>query len=80
MQICGKIDEKSLLSGAIFDDSLNLKDFLNIVNGKADGNVYNQLCKGKHSKIIGIEWTSANEILFVTSQGLELYQASSFQI
>lgn len=48
--------------------------FINIVNGAAETVEYAQTCKGKANRIIGIEWISGNEIVFITDHGLELYQ------
>ncbi|XP_028393229.1 regulator of MON1-CCZ1 complex-like [Dendronephthya gigantea] len=48
-------------------------DFMNFIQG-SDGKEYQQSCKSKSAQIIGFNWTGANEIVFNTNQGLELYQ------
>ncbi|XP_072016705.1 regulator of MON1-CCZ1 complex-like [Amphiura filiformis] len=48
-------------------------EFINFTKG-ADPTEYSQTCKGKTTKIIGFNWTSVNEIVFITDHGLELYQ------
>ncbi|XP_046859554.1 regulator of MON1-CCZ1 complex-like [Xenia sp. Carnegie-2017] len=48
-------------------------DFLNFSQG-SDSKEYQQICKNKTAQIIGFNWTGANEIVFNTNQGLELYQ------
>lgn len=35
---------------------------------------YFQNCKSKSAKVLGFIWVSANEIIYVTDQGVELYQ------
>ncbi|XP_059481011.1 regulator of MON1-CCZ1 complex isoform X2 [Neocloeon triangulifer] len=48
-------------------------EFLNFLNG-IDCLEYSQSCKGKSNTIIGFIWTSQNEIVFVTDNGIELFQ------
>ncbi|PIK55686.1 hypothetical protein BSL78_07392 [Apostichopus japonicus] len=48
-------------------------EFINFYN-KEDLTEYSQVCKGKNYRITGFNWTSANEVVFVTDHGLELYQ------
>ncbi|XP_005990808.1 regulator of MON1-CCZ1 complex isoform X1 [Latimeria chalumnae] len=35
---------------------------------------YSQECKAKNGNILGFCWTSSNEIVFITDQGIEFYQ------
>uniref|UniRef100_L7M3J6 Uncharacterized protein n=1 Tax=Rhipicephalus pulchellus TaxID=72859 RepID=L7M3J6_RHIPC len=51
-------------------------EFVNF-SGTIDSVEYSQSCKGKATNILGIAWTCANEIVFVTDHGIELYQVSS---
>ncbi|KAI4484158.1 hypothetical protein M0804_007614 [Polistes exclamans] len=41
-----------------------------------DGIEYSQSCKGRTATILGFVWTHGNEILFVTDQGVELFQVN----
>jgi hypothetical protein len=38
-----------------------------------DTTEYTQACRSRTATLLGIEWTSENEILYLTNQGLELY-------
>eukprot|EP00111_Clytia_hemisphaerica_P004587 TCONS_00013170-protein len=49
-------------------------DFMNFYEG-ASVEEYTQSCKGRSTLIIGFCWTSPNDIVFVTNQGIEFYQA-----
>ena len=51
-------------------------DFINFYEG-ADKTEYSQTCKGRTAQIIGFSWTGANEIVFITNQGIEFYQIQS---
>eukprot|EP00794_Sanderia_malayensis_P006806 gene6806-7575_t len=57
--------------------SLKSIDFVNFDNGKANGPEYSQSCKGRTTQIMGFIWTSINELVIVTNQGIELYQIQS---
>lgn len=50
-------------------------NFYNFHNGLPSGRVYSQSCRSK-SKIIGLVWTSSNDIFFFTSTGLEFYHVN----
>lgn len=50
-------------------------NFINFQNGLPSGRPYSQSCKSK-SKILGIVWTSSNDIFFFTSTGLEFYHVN----
>ncbi|XP_041484541.1 regulator of MON1-CCZ1 complex-like isoform X1 [Lytechinus variegatus] len=52
-------------------------EFINFHTGSADTSEYSQMCKGKNTKIIGFNWVSGNEIVFITDHGLELYQVTA---
>lgn len=52
-------------------------DFMNFENGKITGNEYSQSCKGRSTQIMGFIWTSLNELVVVTNQGIEFYQIQS---
>ncbi|CAH8470632.1 unnamed protein product [Dicrocoelium dendriticum] len=52
----------------------NSVDFLNFVDGVPDGGEYSQQCKGKSAHLLGFVWCVSLEVLFVTSEQLELYQ------
>nr|XP_054772150.1 regulator of MON1-CCZ1 complex-like [Lytechinus pictus] len=52
-------------------------EFINFHTGSADTSEYSQMCKGKNTKIIGFNWISGNEIVFITDHGLELYQVTA---
>ncbi len=47
---------------------------LSASGAEADSVEYNQSCKAKNARILGLEWTAVNEVLFLTDHGLELYQ------
>ncbi|XP_065184010.1 regulator of MON1-CCZ1 complex-like [Sycon ciliatum] len=48
-------------------------DFVNL--GKSgDAAAYSQQCKGKTTEVRSFHWTNINEIIFVTTQGVEFYQ------
>lgn len=49
-------------------------DFINFYAG-ASTEEYSQSCKGRSTQIIGFCWTGLNDIVFVTNQGIEFYQA-----
>ncbi|TGZ71513.1 hypothetical protein CRM22_002584 [Opisthorchis felineus] len=49
-------------------------DFLNFSNGSPISSEYSHTCKGKKIKLLGFVWTTATEILLVTTESLELYQ------
>jgi hypothetical protein len=53
--------------------SPQIVDFVNLEK-KIDAVDYSQQCKGKVTQIIGFQWTGSNEIVFITTQGIELYQ------
>jgi len=48
-------------------------DFMNFYEG-ANVEEYSQPCKGRSTQIIGFCWTSPNDIVFITNQGIEFYQ------
>lgn len=52
-------------------------EFFNIVqlgaNGALDANSYDQPCKNKASTILGFYWNSPNEIVYLTTHGIEIY-------
>lgn len=50
-----------------------VQEFINFHDKKQSAE-YSQNCKSKNAKILGFIWMSASEILFVTDQGVELYQ------
>lgn len=50
-----------------------VQEFINFYDKKQSAE-YSQNCKSKNAKILGFIWMSASEILFVTDQGVELYQ------
>ncbi|XP_072901556.1 regulator of MON1-CCZ1 complex isoform X1 [Hemitrygon akajei] len=48
-------------------------DFINFIPD-LPSTEYSQECKTKNANILGFCWTSANEIVFITDQGIEFYQ------
>uniref|UniRef100_H2ZH32 Uncharacterized protein n=1 Tax=Ciona savignyi TaxID=51511 RepID=H2ZH32_CIOSA len=52
-------------------------EFANFLNGEPDRIEYSQTCKSKNNKILTFHWLSANEIVFVTILGIELYQVNT---
>ncbi|KAF8570414.1 hypothetical protein P879_03420 [Paragonimus westermani] len=54
----------------------NTVDFLSFVNGAPDVAEYSQGCKSKTATLLGFIWCSPLEILFVTTEHLELHQVS----
>lgn len=53
-------------------------EFMNFSpSNEPDGIEYSQSCKGRTAIILGFVWTHGNEILFVTDQGVELFQVRS---
>ncbi|XP_059140250.1 regulator of MON1-CCZ1 complex-like isoform X2 [Physella acuta] len=55
--------------------SLKTVEFINFLEDfTTDQTEYSQACKGKTTEIRGFVWSSSNEIIFVTSVGLEQYQ------
>lgn len=52
-------------------------EFINFHSGNADSSEYSQTCKGKNTKLIGFNWISGSEIIFITDHGLELYQVTA---
>ncbi|XP_046830140.1 regulator of MON1-CCZ1 complex isoform X2 [Vespa velutina] len=52
-------------------------EFMNFSSShEPDGIEYSQSCKGRTATILGFVWTHGNEILFVTDQGVELFQVN----
>ena len=51
-------------------------DFMNFFAG-CSTEEYSQPCKGRSTQIIGFCWTSANDVVFVTNQGVEFYQVQA---
>lgn len=47
------------------------------MGANAVANEFSQSCKMRNAIILGLEWVSKVEILFITNQGLELYQVNS---
>ncbi|KAF5404848.1 hypothetical protein PHET_01535 [Paragonimus heterotremus] len=52
----------------------NTVDFLSFINGAPDVAEYSQGCKSKTANLLGFIWCSPLEIVFVTTEHLELYQ------
>uniref|UniRef100_A0A1B6LW68 Uncharacterized protein n=1 Tax=Graphocephala atropunctata TaxID=36148 RepID=A0A1B6LW68_9HEMI len=48
-------------------------EFINFDNGEQSSE-YSQNCRSRNAKILGFIWISASEIIYVTDQGVELYQ------
>ncbi|XP_051878697.1 regulator of MON1-CCZ1 complex isoform X2 [Pristis pectinata] len=48
-------------------------DFINFI-ADLPPTEYSQECKTKNANILGFCWTSSNEIVFITDQGIEFYQ------
>ncbi|KHN81727.1 Uncharacterized protein C18orf8 -like protein [Toxocara canis] len=70
-------EASSTLSDIFFDD-VNQKDFV-CVSPTGDGTIcaqFSQSTKMRSARIVGLEWVANNQILFVTNQGLELYQVN----
>ena len=57
--------------------SLKSVDLMNFENGEITESEYSQSCKGRSTQIIGFIWTSRNELVIVTNQGIEFYQIMS---
>ncbi|XP_062916711.1 regulator of MON1-CCZ1 complex isoform X4 [Mobula hypostoma] len=53
--------------------TLKAVDFINFIPD-LPSTEYSQECKTKNANILGFCWTSANEIVFITDQGIEFYQ------
>ncbi|NXW82042.1 RMC1 protein, partial [Alopecoenas beccarii] len=53
--------------------TLKSVDFLNFIPDSPQLE-YTQECKTKNANILGFCWTSSTEIVFITDQGIELYQ------
>ena len=52
-----------------------MQEFMNFTaNGTESLVEYSQTCKNKSGSILGFIWMSPNEILFITTVGLELFQ------
>uniref|UniRef100_A0A8C4PY00 Regulator of MON1-CCZ1 n=1 Tax=Eptatretus burgeri TaxID=7764 RepID=A0A8C4PY00_EPTBU len=49
-------------------------DFCNLMGEATE---YSQECRGRNCYVLGFCWTSPNEIVFITDQGLELYQVQA---
>lgn len=54
--------------------SLKSVDLMNVENDEIVGSEYSQTCKGRSTQIMGFIWTSLNELVIVTNQGVEFYQ------
>ncbi|RXN01530.1 hypothetical protein EOD39_6432 [Acipenser ruthenus] len=57
----------------VFFDEANKQEFINFIPDLLHLE-YSQECKTKNASILGFCWTSWNEIVFITDQGIEFYQ------
>nr|XP_018916140.1 PREDICTED: uncharacterized protein C18orf8 [Bemisia tabaci] len=53
--------------------------FLKFVDGKP-ANTFTQPCKKTHANILGLQWISDSEIVFVTDQSVEFYQVDPVKL